>query len=146
MVCLRFRGLREAPARPAEGSGGPPGGPRSPPDLIQKTYKPTPYLQSLRHLKFKVFWARPGNGHEMAIYLVSGANVRCFLHNFSSLIHWSGSWGQGWLGNGRKRPKLKLYLFLVLLLLRYLLRGPSKSSTAPQTACMAPEGRNIDEQ
>ena len=64
------------------------------------------YLQSFRHLKFKFFWPRPGNGHDMALDLVSGANFRCVLYHCSSLTRWSGSRGQDWPENNRKIQNL----------------------------------------
>ncbi len=39
--------------------------------------------------------SRPGNGHETALQLVSGADFSCVLHHFSSLTRRSESRGQG---------------------------------------------------
>ncbi len=55
------------------------------------------------------FGGRTDNGHEMVSALVSGADFRCVLHQFSSLTWLKGSWGQVWPENGPK-PKLKARL------------------------------------
>ncbi len=54
-----------------------------------------------------LFWPRPGNGIEMALALVSGADFSCVLHHFSSLTRWIGSRGQVGPGDDRSKPKLK---------------------------------------
>ncbi len=41
----------------------------------------------------EVLWPRPGNGHDMALELVSGANCRCVLYHSSSLTRLNGSRG-----------------------------------------------------
>jgi hypothetical protein len=50
---------------------------------------------------------RTENGHETAIYLVSGADFRGVLHHLLSLTRLKGSWGQVWAENGPKPIKLK---------------------------------------
>ncbi len=40
------------------------------------------------------FGSGPENGHELALYLVSGVNFGCVLHHVSSPTRWSGSRGQ----------------------------------------------------
>ncbi len=52
------------------------------------------------------FGGRTAHGHEMALELVPGADLRCVLHHFSSLTCLKGSWGQVW-PESDPNPKLK---------------------------------------
>ena len=92
---------------------------------------PSIYLQSIRHFKF-VFWPRPGNGHEMTLKLVSGANFRSVLHHFSSLTHWSGSRGQVRPETDRKRPKLRLWFLFLGLIASESILGDASVLRLPQ--------------
>ncbi len=50
----------------------------------------------------------PENDHETALDLVSGADVRCILHDLSSPTRWNGSRGQV----RRPKSKIKITVFI----------------------------------
>jgi hypothetical protein len=52
------------------------------------------------------FGGRTENRYEVALELVSGADFRCVLHNYSSLSRFKVSWGQV-LPEKDPKPKLK---------------------------------------
>ena len=70
-------------------------------------------------------------GHEIILYLVSGANFRCVLHHFSSLTRWNRSRGQVRPEHGRKRPKLKFYFLFLGLVATHFLVAPGQISSTP---------------
>ncbi len=83
--------------------------------VIWLTNRVITYLQSFRNLKFKFLFPILGNGHEITLQLVPGANLWCVLYHFSSLTRWSGLGAKF----GRKmteKQKLKFtFLFLGMI-------------------------------
>ncbi len=65
----------------------------------------------LLHFALFVLRTLPENCHEIALELVSWANLRCVLHLFSSLTCLKGSWGQLWPTNDSKQPKTRMIIF-----------------------------------
>ncbi len=61
------------------------------------------------------FWGRTEKGYEMLLELVSGADFRCVLHDFSIWACLKGSWGKVWAESGRKSTGTKTYILVSLV-------------------------------
>ncbi len=73
------------------------------------------------------FWPRPVNGHDMALELVFGADLRCLLHHVSSLTRWNGHGAKFGRKMTDKIQNLNLNCcFLAWLLLTHMVLETSK--------------------
>ena len=78
--------------------------------LVTTSMSPSPGWK----LCFLFCGSGPENGHEAALELVSGGNIGCALHHFSSPTRWDGSRGEARSGNGPKPPKTKMHMIIFI--------------------------------